>query len=148
LTTSRDTIVETARGWLGTPYRHLGRRKDRHVDCVGLIIGVGAELGMTLIAPHGYAACPSSRLVFDFCDKYLVPAPELALGRVAILWGFDRNEAQHFAIMGENAGRPTMIHAFSRAGKVVEHGWDSFWQRRLVSVYEFPGTQPLEVHHG
>jgi cell wall-associated NlpC family hydrolase len=125
VTLSRQTIVETARSWLGTPYRHLGRRKDRHVDCVGLIIGVGAELGMTLIAPDDYAACPSS-----------------------ILWGFDRNEAQHFAIMGENAGRLTMIHAFSRAGKVVEHGWDSFWQRRLVGVYEFPGTEPLEAHHG
>jgi cell wall-associated NlpC family hydrolase len=42
----RQHIVDTARGWLGVPYRHQGRRKDKGVDCVGLIIGVGAELGL------------------------------------------------------------------------------------------------------
>ncbi|WP_113155960.1 C40 family peptidase [Nitratireductor sp. OM-1] len=142
----RKRIVDMARGWLGVRYRHQGRSKERGVDCVGLILGVGAELDLQLIAPQFYAESPSSNLVLRYADQQLNPieSRELALGRVAILWGFDRNEAQHLAIVGEHAGRLTMIHSFSKAGKVLEHSWDSFWMKRLVRVYEFPGTAPLE----
>ncbi|MCO5157884.1 MAG: hypothetical protein M9945_14240 [Aquamicrobium sp.] len=143
----RQHIVDTARTWIDARYRHQGRSKERGVDCVGLIIGVGAELGLQLIAPDFYAESPSSNLVLRYADQQLEPIPgkELALGRVAILWGFDRNEAQHLAIVGEHAGRQTMIHSFSKAGKVLEHSWDAFWMKRLVRVYEYPGTTPLEV---
>lgn len=143
----RQHIVNTARGWLDVRYRHQGRTKEKGVDCVGLIIGVGAELGLQLIAPDYYAESPSSNLVLRYADNQLVPIENkrLALGRVAILWGFDRNEAQHLAIVGEHAGRQTMIHSFSKAGKVLEHSWDAFWMKRLVRVYEFPGTAPMEM---
>lgn len=147
----RSKIVEQARSWVGTRYRHQGRSKEKGVDCVGLILGVGAELDLQLIAPKYYAESPSSNLVLRYADQQLVRIEnkELALGRVAILWGFDRNEAQHLAIVGEHAGRKTMIHSFSKAGRFLEHSWDSFWMKRLVRVYEFPGTEPLEVaRHG
>lgn len=147
----RQHIVDTARGWLDIRYRHQGRSKEKGVDCVGLIIGVGEEIGLQLIAPEFYAESPSSNLVLRYADKQLVSIPnkELAIGRVAILWGFDRNEAQHLAIVGEHAGRLTMIHSFSKAGKVLEHSWDSFWMKRLVRVYEFPNTKPLDgAAHG
>ncbi len=146
----RDHIVEVARSWLGVPYRHQGRRKDRCVDCVGLIIGVGQELGLQLIAPVHYAASPASNLVLKYADDQLVRVEnkEFAPGRIAIMWGFDRNEAQHLGVIAKHGGAWTIIHAFSRTGKVVETRWDTFWEKRLVRVYEFPGTRPLEAANG
>lgn len=49
-----ETITKTARTWLGTKFHHQGRIKRSKqnlggCDCVGLIIGVGNELG---IKPH------------------------------------------------------------------------------------------------
>lgn len=146
----REAIVAAARSWIGTPYRHQGRTKMKGVDCVGLVLGVGQDLGLQFTVPEHYAESPSSNLVLRHADQQLVSIHNkvLAPGRIAILWGFDRNEAQHLAIVGEYAGRFTMIHSFSKAGKVLEHSWDAFWEKRLVRVYEFPGTAPLEVTHG
>lgn len=144
---SRQHIIDVTRSWLDTPYRHQGRKKGQYVDCVGLIVGVGAELGMPLNAPLAYSPTPASSLVLHYADQELVrmPTNEFALGRIAIMWGFDRHEAQHLAIIGERAGQVTMIHALSRSGKVVEHPWDRFWLKRLVRVYEFPNTEPLRT---
>lgn len=143
----RQHIVDTARSWLGTPFRHQGRSKATGVDCIGLILGVYGECGMQLIAPANYAESPSSNLVLDYTQRQAIEVPkkELRPGTVAVLWGWDRNEAQHFGFVGAAAGRPTLIHAFSRAGKVIENSWDTFWLRRLVSVYELPGTAPMEA---
>lgn len=33
-------VIAEARGWIGTPYRHQGRRKGVGCDCLGLLIGV------------------------------------------------------------------------------------------------------------
>ena len=36
-------IIEAARGWVGTKWRHQGRSK-RGIDCVGLVIKIAEEL--------------------------------------------------------------------------------------------------------
>lgn len=46
-----ETIIKTARTWLGTKFHHQGRIKRSKqnlggCDCVGLIIGIGNELGI------------------------------------------------------------------------------------------------------
>ena len=41
---SPDVIVATARGWIGTPYRHLAARRGAGCDCLGLVRGVWADL--------------------------------------------------------------------------------------------------------
>lgn len=146
----REHIVSIARTWVGVPYQHLGRRKDKSVDCVGLIIGVGQELGLKLKAPHAYSPSPASNLVLRYADEQLVKIEDnsFALGRVAVMWGMDRGEAQHLGIIGSHNGNWTLIHAFSKAGKVVETHWDAFWKRRIYQIYEFPGTRPLEARDG
>lgn len=141
----RDVIVQTARQWLGTPFRHQGRTRGKWCDCVGLIVSVGHELGMEeLHAPSDYAMSPASNLVLSYAERQLVKLDHKNLqpGQVAIMWGFDRHEAQHLGIIGEYAGRHTLIHAFSRPGKVVEQTFDSFWMKRLVCLLEYPNTEP------
>lgn len=140
----RQTIVETARAWIGTPYRHQGRHKGRAIDCIGLIIGVGADLGVTIKAPTNYSESPSGEMLVREADQqFITPAhTEMAPGDIAVLWGWSRNEPQHFAIVGNFGPRLTMIHAFSKRRQVVEHGFDDFWSKRFVRLYNFPGTEP------
>lgn len=140
---TRDRIVEIARTWVGVPYRHQGRTRQ-YVDCIGFIIGVGAEMGVTVVAPHNYSDSPSgdmmmarSREQFDEVLDRRTPIP----GDIMGLWGWNRHEPQHFAIAAEYGGRPTMIHAFSKRGQVVEHGIDPFWEKRLVALFTYKGME-------
>jgi cell wall-associated NlpC family hydrolase len=45
-------------------------------------------------------------------------------------------EPQHLAIYTGD----TIIHAYERVGKVVEHGMDAAWRRRIVRVYRVLGV--------
>lgn len=144
MTFTRQQVVATAREWLGTPYRHQGRHKNRFVDCIGLIIGIGADLGDTIIAPDDYSSSPSgimlmekARVQFNEVTDRTEPLP----GDIMVLWGWNRQEPQHFAIRGEYGGRATMIHAFSKRQQVVEHGIDDFWQKRLMALFTFKGME-------
>lgn len=140
---ARLEIVDVARTWLGAPYIHQGRSR-KGVDCIGLIMEVGSDLGLTIpMIPKNYTTNPTGGMLVASCEAHLQKAAQdqvLQPGSIAVLWGFTRGEPQHFAIVGQSAGKLTMIHAFSKHRKVIEHGWDAFWMKRFVRVYEFPGT--------
>lgn len=142
---TRQHIVEVAQSWIGTPYRHQGRKKGVAIDCIGLVWGVAGELGIHEEIPANYSMSPSSDLLLQGARKKLglVPDGDLQMipGRIAVMWGFDRHTAQHFAIVGQRGGIITMIHAFSKRKAVVENTWDTFWLNRLVSMFEFPGVE-------
>lgn len=144
---SRDDVVAKARDWLGTPYSHQGRVKGHRVDCMGLVVGICDEYGISHNAPTAYVADPKGMQLLTGCEAWLVSREEkkAVYGAVGVFWGWNRNEAQHFAIFGMHAHRLTMIHAFSRNNKVIEHTFDPFWEKRLVRVFDFPGVEPLKV---
>ena len=81
---ARKRIVEVAKTWLKTPYQHQGRRKGRGIDCIGLVWGIGAELGVEAVIPHNYSASPSGDLVLQGCDKYLLKPEQKVLTLVAM----------------------------------------------------------------
>lgn len=139
----RITVEALARSWVGTPYKHQGRQKGVGVDCIGLIWGVAAELGVDNSGvPANYPGTPDGLQLIAGCEKYLVRREGLdrVRGGVAILYGLDKRP-QHFAIVGLYGGQPTMIHAFAKRQRVVEHTWDRFWEERLVRMYDFPGVE-------
>lgn len=137
----RSEIVAAARDWIGTPYRHQGRTRAG-VDCIGFVWAVAADLGYHVDIPNNYSSNPSGDQLIKGCERTLVRSERVQLiaGDIAILWGYTRGLPQHFAIMGSHGPRLTMIHAWSKHAKVVEHGWDEFWAKRLVAIYELPGT--------
>lgn len=137
---TREDVVSHARSWIGAPFRHQGRSKTRGVDCVGLILGVAQELGVQLIAPKDYTSSPSGQLVMQYANDQLSQTSSKNIGSVVVMWGFDRDEPQHLGFIGRDAGRFTLIHAFSKRGIVVEHGFDAFWDRRIKAFFELPGV--------
>lgn len=151
-------VVSCARGYVGTPYMDYGRTKGAGVDCIGLPVLVGHELGMFTGDFSAYTSTPDGRHAEKTAGDHmkrlwhpessaaslqLVAKPSELLGCVGLFWFSQRGEPQHFGIFGKHpmTGMTTLIHAHARLGKVVEHSMDSFWTKRLVGVYKLPNME-------
>ena len=143
---TRAQVVQTARSWIDTPYHHQARLKGVGVDCVGLVIGVGRELGMC--APdfdvEPYARTPDGSSLMHQAGglmRRLPRATELQPGMVIVvaLGG----EPQHLGILAEyRHGGLSIIHAASNAqpGRVIETRLMFSRTMRFVAAFELPGV--------
>jgi len=142
----RERIVTEAREWLGTPYHHQQATKGVGCDCVGLIRGVGVVCGA--MKPReiewatfgAYSRRPNPRHMLKGMRTFLV---ELSPGEERdgdIAWLAWREDLpMHLAILAtDGTGTPRMIHSYSDAGRVVEHGVTDEWRRRIVSFWRYP----------
>ena len=124
-------IVDAARQYIGTPWRHAGRGRDG-CDCVGLILAVCGDLGLRRPALR-YRPLPDLAL-FDLLPLYAERVEDYQPGDVARFTVAGR--PQHLGILAEHPqGGTSLIHANKTAGKVCEHRLDSKWARRMVSVW-------------
>lgn len=131
-----ETVVAAARRYLGVPFHHAGR-VQAGLDCAGLIIRVGKDLGLL---PPGwdftrYGREPDGSTMRALCDDLLVSAPAGEERTGDVLLFRIRVHPQHLAIRTDRG----MIHAHSSARRVVETGIDPLWQQRLLAAYRFPG---------
>ena len=134
------TLLAIAREWLGTPWHHQGALKGVGCDCAGLVMGVAREAGIVDVAVSGYPRLPRGHELESYCDAHMQRVPREAMrpGDVgAFRYGGD---PQHLAIIGEQGGRLTMIHAHAPARKVVEVALAEPWCSRLAIVYRIPGV--------
>jgi cell wall-associated NlpC family hydrolase len=138
---TRNLILSTARGWLGTPFHHQGRLLQVGVDCAGLIIGVARQLEM--VAPdfdvEPYPRTPDGHSLMHLVDDNLVRVQEMRFACVvALRFG---NDPQHLGIVGNyRHGGFSIIHASSRDGGVVETRLMYSNALRFVAAYDFPGV--------
>lgn len=141
-------IVTAARSWVGTPFMHQQSLKGVGVDCVGVILGVGRELGLLEISPQewapfaAYTRQPNPARMRKAMRRFLredpTPADQLP-GLGSIGWfGWRAELPMHLAIVAEFEGRPTMIHAFEHMGKCVENTIDEIWRSRVDSWWQYP----------
>lgn len=142
---TRKQIVECARSYLRTPFRHQGRLKGLGMDCVGLPICVARDLGSPvaaelLAAYRNYDPEPADDTVLRECRRRLIElAPDdFRPGNVLCM----RVPVPcHTAIATELMGQVGIVHAYSGAGAVVEHNMDFQWLRRVAGVFMIPGTE-------
>lgn len=145
MTILRQDIVRAARAYVDTPFVHQGRTR-RGIDCIGLVWNVARDCGYDFEMINAYSASPSGTKVIADANKALIQ-PErqgwdnLKPGDIMIVWGWQRNVPQHFAFVGEMGGALTMIHAFAKAGKVIEHRLIPFWKERFMGNWQFPDTE-------
>jgi cell wall-associated NlpC family hydrolase len=80
-------IKATARTWLGTPWIHQGRLQGVGVDCGGLIIGVGKELGLLDFDTQAYGRIPDGQRLRALCEEHLLakPVSEIVPGDVLLM---------------------------------------------------------------
>ncbi len=141
--TTRAEVIAAARRFIGTPYQHQQRMPGVAIDCAGVVICAGRELG--LLAPDfdvtGYSRQPDGTLV-DYCERYMTRLEPAAMqaGDVVVI-RFD-GEPQHFGILAPyRYGGLSIIHAVS--GRAVIETRLLFGTAaaamKFVAAYRLPG---------
>lgn len=139
----RETVVAKAREYIGTPYGHSGRKKQESLDCLGLLICVGKELG--IIPNHfdikGYSPNPDGISLLSETKKYLpyvVGKDDLQIGDIVVFSIGGR--PTHYGIVSDyHSNRLAVIHASNARGhnKVVEHRLIFSSNLKFVSGFKF-----------
>lgn len=131
----RNQIVALMRTYLGVPWRHQGR--SRHsIDCVGLPIVVGRELGL-----HDYDDSVNYRRmssgsdltqVFEKHCNRIADMSDLLPGDIMIFR--DSVYPQHVGMM---SSKTNVIHATVHKGRVVEEPLAGELRSKLLRGYRF-----------
>lgn len=131
---SPENVVAAARGWIGTPYRHLAATRDAGCDCLGLIRGVWAELyGSLPVVPAYRADWRDQRDLLVAAEARLAQC-EPAPGAIVVFRLGARS--RHCGIL---VAADRFIHAQERLG-VVEANLTDGWRTRIAGCFAFPET--------
>lgn len=125
-------IVEAARLYLGTPFKHQGRYKHG-IDCGGLLILAAREMGIYLQDIPGYHRMPDDQTLKAALDTQLIRTSrgkDNTLYGDILLMAFRKNP-QHIAIRTDKG----IIHAHEDSGGVIETNLDERWRKRIRGVY-------------
>ncbi len=139
-----EDILASARGWLGTPYRHQASCRGGGADCLGLIRGIWRECyGHEPEAVPGYSMDWSEpqreERLWAAAARHLreLPAGTPLPGDVVLFRMRTAAVAKHLGIVSRGGDAPAFIHAYSGHG-VVESPLSRAWARRIVARFEFP----------
>lgn len=150
----RSEIIAKAREYVGTPFQHQGRLKGIALDCVGLPLCVGEDLGIidrtgvpVLKTDNAnYSSQPLDAFVHLEIQRRLFQKESIEPGDVITLC-VPRIPC-HVAIVSGTPGNLYMIHAYEGyatkkmpRGGCVEHVLDSKWLKRIEGIFAFPGAE-------
>lgn len=129
-------IVEEARTWLDTPFRHQGRLKGKGSDCVGVVLGVGKSLKLLDYELSNYGRLPDGMLMYKImCEQLVkVSVDTMQYGDI-ILFKF-HSEPQHVGFYTDIG----ILHSYADVKKCVETSLDDVWRSRIVDVFRFKGV--------
>jgi NlpC/P60 family putative phage cell wall peptidase len=138
----RQTIIDAARLWLGTPYRHQASLRGVGCDCLGLVRGLWRELYGTEpeTSPNyssDWAEASGEDTLLDAARRHLGEqvATELMPGDVALFRWRPQLPAKHVGLLMPGN---RLLHAYQSAGSVVEGDLTPAWRGRIAAVFAFP----------
>ena len=128
---TENDIIKAARAELGTPFVHQGRLPGIALDCAGLAVTV-ARHWYEVDEPRAYGRSPHLGLLQQWVEAQAFIERGTVESGALLLMRFGA-EPQHLAICAGD----TIIHSYSRSGKVVEHNFSPVWRARVVAAYRF-----------
>lgn len=140
-----SAVVEAARGWLGTPYRHQASVKGVGADCLGLVRGVwrevvGEEPEATPPYSADWAEVGGEETLLDVARRWLIeiPAEAARAGDVLLFRMSAGAPMKHCAILSDTDGAELrIIHAYW--GRAVIESWmGPWWKQRLAAAFRWP----------
>ncbi len=143
-TISRQTIIDEALSWVGTPYQHQCAAKHAGCDCLGLVRGIWRKLygdEPAKIPPYtpNWAESGEEEILKSACDHHL-DAVALKHAKPADILLFRMQagvQAKHMAILVEP---DLIVHAYW--GRAVTRSFLApFWVRRRAYAYSFPNLE-------
>jgi NlpC/P60 family putative phage cell wall peptidase len=137
-----ETIVRSARSWIGTPYHHQASLKGVGCDCLGLVRGVWRDVygcDVDCAIPNysrDWAEASGIESMLDGAARHLEPIEILASapGDVLVFRLRAMSVAKHAGIVASAA---TMIHAME-GGRASEVALTPWWRRRIAGAFRFP----------
>ncbi len=134
-------IVTETMSWLGTPYRHQGRRKGVGCDCLGLVLGVwravyGNEPEQPAHYAPDWAEAGGQDLMLEAARRHCAEKPfdRLSAGDLVLFRWRPHLPAKHAAIM---IAPERFIHAY-QGHAVVASALVPQWRSRLAGAFAFP----------
>lgn len=144
MTTRKSKIVDKAKLWIGTPYRHQASQKLAGTDCLGLIRGVwrevfGEEPEQVPAYSMDWSEPQRNEVLWSAASRHLRPIDPVAAtpGDVILFRMCETGIAKHLGILSCRGELPTFIHAYARHG-VIESPLSKPWLRHVVAYFEFP----------
>ncbi len=140
----RQTIIDEAMSWIGTPYQHQCSKKNAGCDCLGLVRGIWRKLygcEPVQIPPYtpDWAEVGKEETLRDASEHYLDPiAVKNARPGDVLLFRMQAGvPAKHMAVLIEP---DLIIHAYW--GRAVTRSFLApYWVRRRAYAYSFPNVE-------
>ncbi|PZO81681.1 MAG: peptidase P60 [Mesorhizobium amorphae] len=136
----REAAASEALEWVGTPYRHQGRRKGVGCDCLGLVLGVWQRLYGALPETVGayapdWAEAGGGEPMLDAARRHFVEvAGAGARGDVLLFRWRPHLPAKHCGIL---VAPDRLVHAYEGHAVAVSP-LGPHWRRRIAGVFAFP----------
>lgn len=139
---TREQIVEKTRSFIGVPWKHQGRNR-LGIDCVGLVIIVGNEMGLIDYTSNNYQRHgQGTTFLREFRAGMMVEKKLDEAKPGDVLLFRDKQYPCHSAIVGEKKGRLTIIHAHALHRKVLEEELEQGdWLIRRVACFSYPNVE-------
>lgn len=142
---ARQSVLDEARTWIGTPYQHQASAKGAGCDCLGLLRGVwralyGQEPETAPPYTPDWAERMGEETLHAAARRHLteIDPCDAAPGDV-LLFRMDRDSPmKHAAILVEGEA---IVHAYwGRA--VVRSRFALWWRVRWAATFQFPDIEP------
>lgn len=141
-TTTRARVIEEARAWIGTPYRHQASCKAVGADCLGLIRGIWRHLFAEEpeILPaysSDWAEAEGKEALLEAAGRHMIACPLDAAepGDMLVFRWRPQLPAKHVGILMPGN---RLCHAYQAAGAVVDVPLAEAWRERLAGAFVFP----------
>lgn len=139
-----NEVVNEARRWIGTPYRHQASCRGVGTDCLGLLRGLwraqfGAEPEALPAYSRDWDEAQGEEALWRAAHRHLRPKQlgAEAAGDVLLFRMRQGAVAKHIGIAAEVGAGASFIHAYSGHG-VVESALAAPWRRRIVARFAWP----------
>ncbi len=129
---TRLEVITELRTWIGTPWRHQGRRKGIGCDCLGVL--VAAARAADRLPPgirHDYHRLPYKNLLQETLDRYLdrIEFEDAKIADMILLTQRGHEMGAHTGVLTpwrhEGEGAPFgILHAMMETRAVSEHAFD------------------------
>lgn len=137
-----DDVVAAARGYLGVPWRHQGRSRAG-LDCAGLVVLVGRDLGLTTYDAGGYRREPDGQRLVAHFRAAMDPVPVSLMVPGDALVFADAAYPCHVGLLAHRSDRPSLIHAHALRRRVIEEPYAGEWPAKVKFCFRFRGLDPL-----
>ncbi len=137
---NREEIVAAARGYLGVPWRHQGRTRAG-LDCVGLIVMVARDLGLSDYDSTAYGRRAQGHAFIEPFRRNMDGVPLHGVRPGDVLLFADAAYPCHCGIVSERHELPHLIHAYALRRQVVEEPYAGEWTAKVKFCFRFRGIE-------